>query len=85
MKHDIQSYVATCPVFQQNKYSTLSPNGLLQPLPIPQQIWEDLSLDFIEGLSKLEGWDTIFVVFFFLISKKDNVLAKQGKAPEDTG
>ena len=62
MKSDIQSYVAACPVCQHNKYSTLLPNGLLQPLPILQQIWEDLSLDFIEGLPKSEGWDTILVV-----------------------
>ena len=62
MKKDMHSYVVACLVYQWNKYSTLSPNGLLQPLPIPIQIWEDLSLDFIEGLPNSEGWDTKLVV-----------------------
>ena len=44
MKGDIQAYIAAYPIFQQNKYSTISPNGFLQPLPIPNQICEDISL-----------------------------------------
>ncbi|KAH0707377.1 hypothetical protein KY290_011930 [Solanum tuberosum] len=36
--------------------------GLLQPLPIPDQSWRHISLDFIEGLPKSSGKDAIFVV-----------------------
>ena len=62
MKKDIQQYVHSCPVCQQNKYEELSLGGLLQPLPIPHQIWEDVSMDFIERLPRSEAWDTILVV-----------------------
>ena len=62
MKQSIQAYVAACSVCQQNKHSTLSPSGLFQPLPIPHHIWEELSLDFIEGLPKSENYDSILVI-----------------------
>lgn len=62
MKTYVKQFIATCSICQQNKYETLSPTGLLQPLTIPMAIWDSISMDFIEGLPKSGGFDTILVV-----------------------
>jgi hypothetical protein len=62
MKNTIQDYVRGCDICQRQKYLASSPGGLLQPLPIPDRVWEDLSMDFITGLPKSKGFEAILVV-----------------------
>ncbi|KAD4385961.1 hypothetical protein E3N88_26130 [Mikania micrantha] len=62
LKQDVQLFVQNCLTCQQTKYETMPPAGLLQPLPIPDRIWEDVSLDFIDGLPSFHRFDTILVV-----------------------
>lgn len=53
MSDDVETYVKTCLVCQQDKIELKAPAGLLQPLPIPERPWESLSMDFIVGLPNL--------------------------------
>ncbi|WVZ14135.1 hypothetical protein V8G54_011701 [Vigna mungo] len=62
MKKAVTNDVAQCVVCQQHKYLTASPQGLLQPLRIPQAIWEEISMDFIVKLPKSKGYDAVLVV-----------------------
>jgi hypothetical protein len=62
MKAFVNTRVAQCPVCQISKTEHVSYPGFLQLLPIPDQKWSDISLDFVEGLPKSRGKDVILVV-----------------------
>jgi hypothetical protein len=62
LKNDVQRFVVECLVFQQNKVETIKTPSLLQPLSIPSQCWEEVSMDFITGLPKSEGKSVIMVI-----------------------
>ncbi|XP_058740857.1 uncharacterized protein LOC131613183 [Vicia villosa] len=62
MRNHVKQFVKNCHICQQVKYETKKTPGLLQPLPIPHAIWEDLSLDFITGLPLSKGHNAILVV-----------------------
>lgn len=61
MHRDMKRFVDGCVECQTTKYSTQKPGGLLQPLPIPTQVWEDVSMDFVVGLPPSRGYTTTMV------------------------
>lgn len=62
MSKDIQKFIRECQVCQQCKYDTAAYPGLIQPLPIPEAVWTDISLDFIDGLPPSFRKSVILVV-----------------------
>lgn len=62
MHKDVRNFVRSCDTCQLNKYDPTNPVGLLQPLPIPERIWDEVSMDFIEGLPSVYGKTVILVV-----------------------
>lgn len=62
LKRDVEDFVKQCCICQKAKSEHVHPAGLLQPLPIPTGIWQDISMDFIEGLPKSDGYSVILVV-----------------------
>ncbi|CAI7881540.1 unnamed protein product, partial [Closterium sp. NIES-53] len=63
MAADVQQFVTSCDTCQRMKNNKQKKTGLLQPLPVPEQPWQVVSLDFITGLpSTSRGHDSILVV-----------------------
>lgn len=62
MKDRVKKHVAECIICQRNKHEAVAPTGLLQPLPIQDRVWDDISMDFVEKLPISHGFDTFVVV-----------------------
>ncbi|WJX73966.1 hypothetical protein P8452_57684 [Trifolium repens] len=59
---DVKLFVKTCVTCQENKYLPTKKQGLLQPLEVSAQVWEELSMDFITHLPQSFGHTVIWVI-----------------------
>ena len=63
MRRDVTEYVALCDSCQRVKAEHQRPVGLLQPLNIPEWKWEEVGMDFIVGLPRMQsGYDSTCVI-----------------------
>lgn len=62
MRKQVKQWVRDCDICQRYKPDLSAYPGLLQPLPIPTQVWQEISMDFIVGLPMSKGKTIIMVV-----------------------
>lgn len=62
LKKQVTEFVLACEVCQKCKTENVAIPGLLQPLQIRSQVWQSVSMNFIEGFPKSEGKNVIMVV-----------------------
>lgn len=62
MKMQVKAFVQSCLVCQQAKPERVKYPGLLQPLPTPDEAWQTVTMDFIEGLPTSGTANSIMVV-----------------------
>ena len=59
MRSTVTQYVQNCYTCHRVKASRHREHGLLQPLPIPQKRWQDITIDFVTGLPLSNGNNAI--------------------------
>jgi len=75
MDDEIQKYVVSCDLCQRNKPSQQPKIGLLQPLPIPDRPWQQVSMDLITQLPKSRTGHDAIVVFVDKLTKMVHYVA----------
>ena len=74
MKKEIAEFVSKCLVCQQVKPEKQLPKGLMQPLPIPEWKWENISMDFVTGLPKTPKGNNVIWVIVDRLTKSSHFL-----------
>jgi hypothetical protein len=62
LRKTVEEFVTQCHIYQRAKAEHCHYPRLLVPLPIPNQAWTHVSMDFIEGLPKSGKHNVILVV-----------------------
>ena len=63
MKRDIVEYVSKCLTCQQIKVKHQVPSGLLNPIPILQWKWDNITMDFMSGFPLTQKkHDSVWVI-----------------------
>jgi hypothetical protein len=63
MKESVDRYIRNCHICRRSKATREKYSGLLNPLPIPDRPWTDVTMDFVTGLPKTkDGFNAILMV-----------------------
>ena len=58
----VSQWIKNCHTCQRITPSYKAWQGILQPLPVPEHAWQDISIDFVTHLPTSQGFDSILVI-----------------------
>ena len=61
MDTDIEQFVLNCTSCKRNKLWRTHQQGFLKPLPVPDRMWQEISMDLITDLPDSVGCNNILV------------------------
>lgn len=79
MLSDVRRFVRNCDVCGDATVWRHKKQGLLKPLPVPDRIWSEITIDFISGLPLSNGCSTIQVITDRLGKGKSYEAVKEGQ------
>lgn len=80
VRRDVTKYVRSCLACQRNKPSQQAQAGLLQPLPVPDGRWSEVSMDFIGPLPETPRRNNAILVFVDRFTKRAHFAATRTDA-----
>ena len=83
----LKRYLRNCHTCKRANYSREAYNGILNPLPVPERAWKDISLDFVTGLPMSKGKNAILVVICRLTKMRHFIVCladEEGTSAEET-
>ena len=66
----VEQWTNNCHTCRRTTSSREVKQGVLRPLPVPEQAWQDISMDFVVHLPKSDGYDAILVMVCRLTKMK---------------
>ena len=80
MTGDINRFINNCHTYRRGKAPRKKKYRLLEPLPIPEQRWKDIALDFVTGLPESKkGNNAILTVTYRLLKDRHFIACKAGE------
>ena len=80
MTGDINRFINNCYTCRRGKAPRKKKHRLLEPLPIPEQRWKDIAMDFVTGLPESKkGNNAILTVTCRLLKDRHFIACKAGE------